>query len=84
MKVTFDESLNIVHYMIAWRYAYRSHRQKYWENLAVDRWRFQNRIFKFQNIINPVLAIEHRHKIYCDRFISDCEKSKRNKTSNIH
>lgn len=66
--VQFDELRNQVHYMYTWNYAYREHRKIYWEQVALDRWRFEENIKHLSCIINPILNVQHRQKIYEMRF----------------
>lgn len=54
-RVTFADSKNQVHIMRDWDFAYRDHRKKYWENFAMDRDRFQNRIKRTSKILNPII-----------------------------
>ena len=50
-KVRFNDCIT-THYMIAWDFAYKRCRQKYWEYIAVDRFRFQRRIKIFERTYN--------------------------------
>lgn len=67
-KVTFNENMNQVHLMIAWKFAYSTARKTYWEYLAVDRYRFELRIKAASVVISPILDPQHRCKIYKQRF----------------
>lgn len=35
-----------------------------WEQIAVDRRRFQSRIASVESVLAPVLSVEHRQKVY--------------------
>lgn len=60
-KVQFNEDLN----QIQFTSKHDAHsRGIHWEIVAADRSRFQQRIFKMAYIINPILEINHRNKIY--------------------
>lgn len=50
--------------------ATRECRNKFWENFAIDRCRFQHRISKLVDVLNKVLTASHRNKIYRERFES--------------
>ena len=39
-------------------------RKKYWEYFAVDRYRFKDRIYRYELVIAPILNMQHRKKIY--------------------
>lgn len=67
-KVTVEEGRNQVHPMITWAFAYKDARKKYWELMALDRWRFSQRIGKADTIITPILEYAHRINIYKARF----------------
>lgn len=67
-KVTFNDGKNIIYKIIAWKFAYSSARKKYWECFAIDRLYFQKRIRKTQEVIDPILEKNHRHKIFKERF----------------
>lgn len=66
-KVTFNEK-DKIHLLVAWKFAYKSSRKIYWEVFARDRAHFQRRIAELSYVINPILDITHRHKIYNHRF----------------
>lgn len=68
-KVRFDERKNQFHTLFAWKYAYRLARDNMYERLAWDRTHFQRRIYHTSKILNKVLTVEHRNKIYCQRFL---------------
>lgn len=57
-----------VHVMYSWDYAYRAARKRHWENYAIDRQRFKQRIDNLSEIISPILDTQHREKIYRTRF----------------
>lgn len=66
-KVTFSRNITM-HYMNCWTFAYKVARQRYWENVAIDRARFRRRIKESSLIIEDILTEEHRCKIYKERF----------------
>lgn len=68
-KVTFNEERNQIHHLITWSYAYNSSRKKYWQFLAVDRFRFQRRIEETSKFLDSVLDKNHRCKIFKERFV---------------
>lgn len=39
-------------------------RKCYWEFMAVDRFRFRDRIFKLENLLSPILEKSHRNMVY--------------------
>ena len=51
--VTFDDVPQIK-YMHVWQFASKKYRQRYWENVALDRIRFQRRINKFEQVFVKV------------------------------
>ena len=55
--VTFkpDKELVTVHHIIAWDYAYRACRRGPWEQMAIDRSRFAERIKEVANVLEPCL-----------------------------
>ena len=59
-RVTFNDCVE-VNYMIAWGFAYRRCRMKYWENYAIDRFRFLRRIRSFEK---KFLEIEKHSQIF--------------------
>lgn len=63
-KVHFSSSHPRIHRMLTWDFAYRSSRLGPWEEMARDRERFRTRIRQFECIISPVLAPDHRNKIW--------------------
>ena len=46
-KVTFNDRVT-EHKLIVWQFTYKECRRKYWEIIALDRFRFQRRIDKFE------------------------------------
>ncbi|KAK4878228.1 hypothetical protein RN001_010734 [Aquatica leii] len=62
------EQLCEIHPMIKWSYAYRKARKGPWEQHALDRMRFQNRINNAKLVLDYVLQPAHRSQIYKDRF----------------
>lgn len=67
-QVTFNDGKNKIYKIITWKFAYNSARKKYWEFFAIDRIHFQRRIIETQEVINPILDRNHRHKIFTERF----------------
>ncbi|KAK5638558.1 hypothetical protein RI129_012853 [Pyrocoelia pectoralis] len=69
-KVRFasEENLCEIHPMIQWSYAYQKARKGPWEQFALDRMRFRNRVVNVQPILGPILEPSHRNKIYKERF----------------
>lgn len=67
-KVHFNENLNKVHTLVVWDYASRQARDNFYERLAWDRAHFHRRIHRLSVILNKILTLEHRNKIYCERF----------------
>lgn len=59
-KVTFNEEGNRRHVLVTWKYAYKASRERYWENVANDRMRFQRRIAEVGVILNPILDNMYR------------------------
>ncbi|KAF5306573.1 hypothetical protein FQR65_LT07300 [Abscondita terminalis] len=70
-KVRFanPDQLCEVHPMVQWSYAYRNARKGPWEQYALDRMRFQNRINNSKPVLEYVLQPAHRNEIYKDRFM---------------
>lgn len=54
--------------MVQWSFAYQNARKGLWEEAARDRSRFQFRLRRLSDILKPILANEHRNKIYTERF----------------
>lgn len=57
-----------MHEIRAWKFAYSAARKGEWEQIYRDRKRFENRINDLKRVIAPVLAVEHRQKIFDERF----------------
>jgi Phosphatase-1 catalytic subunit binding region. len=70
-KVTFSGNKDQLYLMLTWRYAYHASRKKYWEIVAVDRHRFERKIADLAIILNPILDVNHRRKIFTERML--CE-----------
>lgn len=70
-KVTFNEKLNKVHFLVTWNFAYNSSRKGPWIFVAIDRGRFQRRIEELSKIITPILDNNHRCNVYNERFINE-------------
>lgn len=66
-QVTFSQKPTI-HYMVTWKFAYKECRKKWWENVAIDRIRFERRISQLSSILEPIFENMHRCKIYKERF----------------
>lgn len=66
-KVKFN-LIPIVHIMVQWNYAYQAARKSPWERIAQDRQRFQKRIRTISRILNPILTVQHRSRIWQERF----------------
>lgn len=60
-QVRFNNDVK-VRYMCHWSYAYRNARRGTWIQEACDRARFQMKILRYAEIINPVL--EHKLKVF--------------------
>ncbi|KAI4478415.1 hypothetical protein M0804_012069 [Polistes exclamans] len=58
----------VVHTMIKWDYAYRAARKGPWEQMARDRFRFNGRISSYHLILDPILQVDHRVRIWTERF----------------
>lgn len=67
-RVRFDLKPK-VHVMHTWDYAYRAARKGGWQQIALDRERFQQRIKRIAPILNIILTSNHREKVYKDRFL---------------
>lgn len=71
MLSLFQVSFNLcpkVHEIRVWKFAYSAARKGEWEQIYRDRKRFENRINDLNRVIAPVLAVEHRQKIFDRRF----------------
>lgn len=60
-----------IHIMVAWNYAYHTARVSMWQNYAIDRYRFQNRIKSIEKVLEPILSESHRHCIWARRIASE-------------
>lgn len=69
-QVTFN-LCPTVHEIRAWKFAYSQARKGKWEQMGRDRERFEKRISGLSRVLSPILAPEHRQKIYEQRFHSD-------------
>lgn len=67
LQVTFNLCPQ-VHEIRAWKFAYREARKGKWEQVGRDRERFDKKINDLGSIITPILATEHREKIFNERF----------------
>lgn len=68
--VKFEKNIKIYN-LIVWSFAYREARNgKLWQELALDRFRFNNRIKKIEKEISHIFMEEHRMNIYRSRFKS--------------
>ena len=57
--VTFDENITVIR-QIAWNFAYRQARQKYWEYYPLDRERFRHyRIQPMEEKLERVYSKKH-------------------------
>lgn len=61
----------IVHEIRAWKFAYSEARKGKWDQIALDRGRFEKRINELSRILTPILATGHRQRIFDERFRSD-------------
>lgn len=69
-SVTFDEEKNIVHQTFVWAFAYREARKSDFQQLMLDRYRFQRRIEKIKTTLDMILESNFRNKIVHERFIN--------------
>ena len=53
-KVTFNEEVQVFQ-LYVWKFAYREARKSVWINESIDRMRFEHRIKKIEEILNPIL-----------------------------
>lgn len=67
LQVTFN-LCPVVHEIRAWKYAYSEARKGKWEQMGRDRERFEKRINELKRILSPILSVQHRQKIYEQRF----------------
>lgn len=54
--------------MYAWSFAYNAARKGPWEQYGRDNERFRERIRRSNQVLLPIIAKEHRQKIYLERF----------------
>lgn len=66
-KVTFNLK-PVIHTMFKWDYAYRAARKGPWEQIARDRFRFNGRISNYHLILDPILQVDHRVRVWTERF----------------
>lgn len=66
--VYFNENCNVVHRLVKWNYAYRQARKSDYQRIYLDRLRFEKRIAECEQIFCKILDVDHRFKIYCERF----------------
>jgi hypothetical protein len=66
-----DTSLETVHPLITWNYAYRAARCGPWVRIAGDRDRFMARIRSMEPLLSVVLSAEHRQCVWSKRFAED-------------
>lgn len=62
LKVRFNLQPK-VHVLHAWRHAYHQARRSPWEQIGRDRVRFQDKIRRLAEILNPVLDVQHRQRV---------------------
>jgi hypothetical protein len=70
-RVSFSPKGDSIKRILVWEFAMRNARIGYWEQLARDRVRFQDTIKNINNILKPILEIEHRFRIFKTRFTSN-------------
>lgn len=68
-----------VHEIRAWKFAYCEARKGKWEQVGRDRERFEKKIKELGAHISPVLAANHRQKIYNERFQGVISSTKKDK-----
>lgn len=66
--VRFDETRNEVFRMCTWTYAHRQARKGRWQQDVLDTMRFQKRVADAEALIGYVFNLEHRLRIYTERF----------------
>lgn len=73
MQVRFADEKDLceIHPMIQWSFAYQKARKGPWEQFALDRTRFKNRVSNVEPILNVILQPSHRNKIFKERFQDD-------------
>ena len=67
-RVEFNCDKNKIYYIIAWSFAYKQARKSNYEQLALDRYRFQDRVNKTGKTLNKILEPNYRNKIFEERF----------------
>lgn len=70
--VTFEEYVQ-VHSMVVWSYAYRQARRGQWMENYLDNLRFRHKVDCIQPILSHILDVNHRLKIYNERFLINYE-----------
>ncbi|KAF2897716.1 hypothetical protein ILUMI_08457 [Ignelater luminosus] len=72
-KVRFADEKDLceIHPMIQWSFAYQKARKGPWEQFALDRARFKNRVSNVEPILNAILQPLHRNKMFKERFQDD-------------
>lgn len=58
----------VVHVLRTWSFAYQQARKGEWEQIGRDRVRFHERVKRMEPILLPALELNHRQKIYSERF----------------
>lgn len=71
----------VVHEIRAWKFAYSQARKGPWEQMVRDRGRFEKRINEVSRILSPILAEDHREKIYEQRFQKESETMNEHRSS---
>lgn len=66
--VTINEEKNHIHYLVAWKYAYKEARKGEFQKAYLDRLRFKRKIEEMEKNLCSMLDINHRRKIYKERF----------------
>ncbi len=67
-KVCFSEDKNTIHNLVVWSFAYRQSRKSDFHKLYLDRLRFERRIKDSEESLIKILDVNHRKKIYTERF----------------
>lgn len=57
------------HTIYAWSFAYREARKGDWQTCILDRIRFLNRIRCLEHLLENVLSVEYRKKIFMERYL---------------
>ncbi|KAJ6644042.1 Protein phosphatase 1 regulatory subunit 15A [Pseudolycoriella hygida] len=73
-RVTFNLTPT-VHTMVVWDYAYRAARKGKWEEAARDNARFSRRIDSLRPELEAILRMDHRQRIYEERFGAPADDS---------